>query len=253
MAAAQAQIIPIIPFPRDRPAIVFDWDDTLFPSTFLNGTVEGRKFSLNPDSYCRAHPDFVARLHELEGRVQSVLTIALDKGNVAIVTNAQAGWVENCITKYVPNLAPIIARVQVISARTIFEGRFAQPEEWKLAAFRHLLGVSEDESVVVPHDGVTLRFLSIGDSNSERQAAWSATGSQPPVQGGIRAASGLKSTFANNRFSTRSIKLQHHPTIEELFEQLGMVEDCIAKVLAYPDELDLEMTPKPAQQGGAGP
>jgi hypothetical protein len=250
---AAEPVVPIIEFSRTLPAIVFDWDDTLFHTTFLNHTVEGRMYSLNPNAYRGSHPELDAELRELEEVVKSILTLAINTGNVAIVTNAQAGWVEYCVSRYFPNLAPVIARVQVISARTIFEGRFAKPEEWKLAAFRHLLGVSEDESVQVPHEGEALRFLSIGDSNSERQAAWSATGSQPPAQGEILAASGIKATLANSRFSTRCIKLRHHPTIKQLTEQIGMVESCLVAVLAHPGELDLEMTPKPDQQAGAGP
>jgi hypothetical protein len=253
---------PIQPISDSEKCVfVFDWDDTLFPSTWIQKIPEGKQYFSEGFNFRISTPSLDQRLRDYEVNCAQLLTAALREGPVFIITNAQAGWVEHCVQKYVPNLAPIIARITVYSARSLYEGQYKTPEEWKLVAFRKLLGVSADgtpecvapsvvfeddvsECVapsVVFEDDVSecvapIRFISIGDSNSERQAAWSATGLPSSEK---RTVNGIQISAHNPRFSTRSIKLDHFPTLDKLSQQLFEVNEYFAEVISQPDELDL--------------
>ena len=75
------------PLPVDV-VIFFDWDDTFFPSTFLAS--KGYRLD-TPTERLR---DLREPLRELEVCVADVLRLALNFGNVIIVTNAEKGWVQ---------------------------------------------------------------------------------------------------------------------------------------------------------------
>ena len=67
--------------------IIFDWDDTLLPTTFLTsngGPLEDIKLS---DS------DF-QRMKEIENHVYLILKESIEKGDVYIITNAGKNWVQ---------------------------------------------------------------------------------------------------------------------------------------------------------------
>lgn len=68
--------------------IFFDWDDTLFPSTFLAS--KGFRLDTHPDRFV----NLLEPLQELESCVLDVLRLAMSFGTVIIITNAEQGWVQ---------------------------------------------------------------------------------------------------------------------------------------------------------------
>lgn len=221
----------IVPVKGDKPCIIFDWDDTLFPSRWTSDTPEVRKYLRDR----QATPELTARLNAYYVALTRLITHAKHVGQVVIVTNGQKGWFESCLDLF-PYLKNVFVGIPVYSARSCFEGPLCQtPDEWKRAAFRKILEI--------PARDMSLCVVSVGDSNCERQAIWDVTGSPPPNEVRI-ATSGLRLSKGDPRYSVRSIKLAHYPSIEQLTEQLEMVDACLDKVIASPIELDLEMSPK---------
>lgn len=90
--------------------IIFDWDDTLLCTTFLNPTN-----SVNFDIPLNVK----LQLKKLEKAAYSILSECLKYGDVYIITNAADGWVEFSSRKYMPKLVKILPKVTVMSARAI--------------------------------------------------------------------------------------------------------------------------------------
>ena len=67
--------------------IIFDWDDTLLPTSFLTpGGVYNEEMVLSDE--CKG------KFEKIEQLVFLILNDALEKGNVYIITNSGKGWVE---------------------------------------------------------------------------------------------------------------------------------------------------------------
>ena len=90
--------------------IIFDWDDTLLPTSFLtkNGIYNENLILSNSDQ---------EKIKKLENTVFGILSKALDRGDVFIITNAGPGWVEYSAEKYYPKIVSINDRYN--SARLI--------------------------------------------------------------------------------------------------------------------------------------
>jgi hypothetical protein len=93
--------------------IIFDWDDTLLCTTFLN-----------PNGYATNDPvpnSFIGFLLKLEKVVIEILTESLKHGKVFIITNAAEGWVEFSSKKYMPKVYKLLPKISVVSARSKYE------------------------------------------------------------------------------------------------------------------------------------
>ena len=88
--------------------IIFDWDDTLLPTTFLTsngGPLEDIKLS---DS------DF-QRMKEIENHVYLILKESIEKGDVYIITNAGENWVQFSSSIFYPNISELLKKIKIIS------------------------------------------------------------------------------------------------------------------------------------------
>mgnify|MGYP001373437290 CR=1 FL=1 len=139
--------------PKHQIVIIFDWDDTLLCTSFLN---------------CRGihqlPKNMTAVLDQLQEKAANLLDIALKlSSNCFIITNAMKGWVEYSCEKFVPKLMPYLDKMEVISARTDHEQEFPQNfHEWKNQAF---LNVQKKL-----HQQIIANLISLGDSNFEMEA-----------------------------------------------------------------------------------
>eukprot|EP00438_Fugacium_kawagutii_P035534 Skav214490 [mRNA] locus=scaffold1011:88423:89535:- [translate_table: standard] len=83
------------PFRPSETAIIFDWDDTLFPTSHVVQTVEGT---------LPADDAFHAKLDKVSETVRDLLTRAKSCGQVAIVTLSRRPWVTNSANEFLPKL-----------------------------------------------------------------------------------------------------------------------------------------------------
>lgn len=101
----------------DQTLIIFDWDDTLCPSCWIQDNSP-------PLSFFRPAPDdplFLTPLRRLEILVEALLSTSLQLGEVVIVTNAQEPWVESSCRNFLPGLEPILKRIRVLYAHSVYE------------------------------------------------------------------------------------------------------------------------------------
>jgi len=165
--------------------IIFDWDDTLLCSSAVS---QGR-WSLN-------------ELEALEVAVDSILHTSMSIAETLIVTNGNATWVKDSARRFLPRLLPTLEKLQVVSARAMFESEYpGDPFMWKEAAFKRLL--TEDRSFT-PEFGLNL--VALGDQMPEIKASHLVT----KMLGGPSRA--------------KTVKFKEHPTVQELIGQLSMTE-----------------------------
>lgn len=126
----------------DETCIVFDWDDTLLSSSWL----ANNNLTLETD----IPSEYAEQLRELEKSVSLVLERALVCGRVIIITNSDFGWVELSCRKFIPSILPLIYRIKIISARSIYQLMFPEPVDWKVHAFSKEVSLvySDKESTI---------------------------------------------------------------------------------------------------------
>jgi len=110
--------------------IIFDWDDTICPSSFVD------KWKI--ENY-KELPLHVRNIFDSIGKyAEKCLDEASKYGDVIIITNSDDGWVKFSAERFVPYLLPCIERYHIVSARTRYERYYPnQPLCWKAAAFAH--------------------------------------------------------------------------------------------------------------------
>lgn len=192
--------------------IIFDWDDTLLASSFLSG----KGFRL--DTIMEPSPEIETQLKELELSVINVLTLAIQYGEVIVITNAETGWVELSAQKFIPGVVPVLNQVKVMSARSTFEESFPEsPIKWKFYAFQEKLQAHFQETKKDKN------IISFGDSHVEREAVRAVTRNVPFTR-------------------TKSVKFAEHPTMEQLKRQIELITNCFQYILNHDGDLDLQLT-----------
>lgn len=187
--------------------IIFDWDDTILWTTFLN-----------PNGYCGNEPiseSQVEILAKLDEAGKTILQTAIKNGKVFIITNAAEGWVEFSAQKYLPNVFKILDKVTVISARTQYECQFpGDAYQWKNKAFQHTL---KDLEL-----GAVTNLIAIGDSNIE-----------------MEASKHLALKFP--RALLKTVKFRELPSPDELIKQLTLVHLKLPEIFSNVKNLTIRL------------
>jgi len=180
--------------PKHQTVIIFDWDDTLLCTSFLNLRLE------------QTLPPVVERhLQEIQNAGRKLLELAMRVGHTFIITNAMNGWVEYSSAKWVPDLLPVLQKVRVISARTKYEPQFpGEVSKWKVEAFLEVQRQLDSEIIT--------NLISLGDSNFEMDAVH--------VMG---------KEFSQALIKT--IKFRENPSPEELLKQLELVSQKFERIV----------------------
>ena len=170
--------------------IIFDWDDTLLPTTFLTpGGEYNDKLILSPGE--------TEQFKLMEKTVYKVLTTALEKGETYIITNAAPGWVEYTANKFYPSILRVLQNIKVLSARGGYEKLYPKDyRQWKIQTFLEMK--KEFDS------GLITNIMCMGDSMIEMEAGHL-----------------LSSKF--NKAYIKTIKFREAPKLKVLYKQLLMI------------------------------
>ena len=170
--------------------IIFDWDDTLLPTSVLTkGSTFYDDIQLSPSEQ--------KKMEELENLVLELLNETIEKGSVYIITNAGKGWVEYSANKFYPKIVPILEKIKIVSARGEYEKEFpGNSRQWKIEAFLMLQNTVNMQLVT--------NIICLGDSLFEMEA-------------GRILASKFSEAFI------KTIKFREAPKLDELIKQLKLV------------------------------
>ena len=146
---------------KKKISVVFiDWDDTLFPTTWIN------KNNINIKNI-KNYKVFI----KLDQYIFMLLNQIKKKCHIVIVTNALKKWIENCIS-LLPQTKGLICthsvnsdnncknKINVISARENYQQIYASPIDWKIHTFKKLIDKYEKKFIFK-------KIISIGDSIAE--------------------------------------------------------------------------------------
>lgn len=202
-------VVPVQKGMKSQSVIVFDWDDTLLSSSYLSSKGYRLKTKTPP----------LPELIPLEAAVIKVLNLAMKFGDVHILTNAETGWVERSCAKYLPGVAPLLAKVSICSARSTYEPHYPDDAfRWKFCAFSQVI-----QNVLAKYPDSEQHILSFGDSDVEREAVKTATSNLP-------------------LWKTKSVKFANKPGVDQLKLQLDLVANCFEYIHNYEGDLDLQLT-----------
>lgn len=182
---------------RRQNIIVFDWDDTLLCSSAINSS-----------SWT------MTQLQELEQAAFSALHEAMRFGEVMVITNGNATWVQESSKKFMPGLLPILEKITVVSARKMYETSYpGDPFMWKQAAFRQLL-IHERPGAF--DSDCSLNLVALGDQLPE-----------------IEAAHTVGKHLGPNTW-VKTVKLKEAPSVYDIIGQLAKIEEMMAGLVNEP-------------------
>lgn len=195
---------------KEDTMIIFDWDDTLVPTTFL--------FSNQPGSLTESF-EMPQKLQESLDNcaVSALATLEMAKqfGHVCIVTNSQNGWIDLATERFFPRLTEVLRDIPKFSARSAFESpTLVQPVHWKALAFEHCVNSFYGSSPRIRN------VVSLGDSEHDRAALFMAAQKVP----GIWA---------------KSLKLTEQPDAEYIVKELELIRESLQTLTNHPGALDL--------------
>ena len=197
---------------KNNTLFIFDWDDTLFFTTHLNPSKNSTFFYESKKEK--------RLMNTIEYYVSEILSKALSKGTVLIITNSSDGWVHACAKFYYPNLIPILDEIKIISSRELYQSEYpSEPIIWKVKTFNDLKYKFNFEKCSVSN------IICIGDDNSE-----------------IIAAKKLGENFENCLVKT--IKFRDKPNLTDLIKQIILINEQILRVYNYPKSLTIQVDKK---------
>lgn len=215
---------------RDRTVVVFDWDDTLCPSSWLHAQdllpkYRGHQIPITPEQR--------AVLALLGAHVERLLRKAAAYGPVFVVTAAEYGWVEMSCALYLPAVLPVLemADVHIVSARSWYEQTFGaggdsgcwKQEVMRLIARKCFASSTSSGRGQQPQQDEFFNLVSVGDSMAERDACYAAVGDVP-------------GTLA------KTLKFVEHPSSEEMLQQVELTHDSFEHMCGWQSDLDLRLT-----------
>jgi len=201
-------------FSRKETLFIFDWDDTVLSSSWLQK--EGLRLDRSSE-VSLVQGKVLAELASVAGKT---LHAAKQHGTVVLVTNAERGWIELSCQKFMPTLYPLLENVKMVSARTSYEGcTSASPLDWKLRAFD--VEINRHFSSEVANDVMKRKnVLSLGDSVHEREAMLRATAALPNCR-------------------SKSLKFVERPDISQICKQHELIFGSFERIVHYDGNLDL--------------
>ena len=200
---------------RHNSIIIYDWDDTLLPTSFLtpNGfLIENMELSEEDQE----------KLLKIENCVFSLLTESIEKGNVYIITNAGNGWVEYSAMRFYPSIISLLPKIKIISARTEYEKLYpGDSRQWKIHAFLTVLNNMDVKLVT--------NIICLGDSLFE-------------IEAGRILASKFTEAFI------KTIKFREAPKLDELIKQLKLVSLQFGKIYSTIKNLTIRVEKKKKEE-----
>jgi hypothetical protein len=196
--------------------IIFDWDDTLCPSTWLQ--MQG--LQITPGSPIPTQEQ-KADLGKVARCVIRTLRRAKRLGHVIIVTNGERGWVELSCGKFLPEVGPLLEGIKVVSANSMFKHTRPQsPVHWKRLAFRAEITSFCQARQMFADTGCQKHMVSVGDSMQERTAL-------------------MEAMEVRNDCWGKSMKLLERPSPDQLVKQHELLRNCLRPFVEYEGSLDM--------------
>jgi len=228
----------ILQGPTDR-VIIFDWDDTICPSTFVAQADVATSKDLPQH--------FQGIFDELCKCAEKVLTEASKHGEVIIITSADEGWVEYSAKRFVPKLLPVLEGIKVVSARSGYEKFYPKKSLcWKAAAFacevnqifNNMTEESsfDDSSTLLTEASIISCSTSSTSSSERRRREIISFGDSMDERTAVKIVASKLGAFS------KSIKFIQHPSPVQIIGQLSIVNSQLNYICGNEKDIDVEIS-----------
>jgi len=256
---------------RMQTVIVYDWDDTLFPTSFLFDCLKldlavplAQQRKLNSIA-----GDITRKIARCENHALKILQQSHQAGQVVVVTLAVKGWVEQACRCFYPKVGEILRslKIKVVSARqeqaggkvNVSKGLVkakcrSEEEYWGLLKGQAIS--KEIERFYSQYEGQSWKnVISIGDSNFERYGLLAASTAYmqgrrmsqldtrpfaPSQQGAWQKTQVSDSQEHEIRLRVKCCKLLGDPDIDELAVELSTISKWINSMVNLDEGFDID-------------
>lgn len=209
--------------------IIFDWDDTLCPTTSLNiiNSIKNNIYVdneiLNKNKDIRNSDIMKVEINKIDEINIKLLQKSNQIGNIVIITNAHSDWIKFSGMNYLPLTYNFIIKnnIPIISARELsLKNNIENPNEWKNYTFHIYL------NHIFTHDINTI--MTVGDSNLEHLAL-------------NKYNNFMKSNGIN--IIIKTIKYIEQPIVQDIYKQNIVLINNIDSILSNPISKTLYIKP----------
>lgn len=212
---------------------IIDWDDTLFPTYWVNK---------NSMDVSKSHTiqEYKVYFLELDKTISSLLESLNQVGDVWIVTNANIGWIKTCLMGLEQTRKTIILnKIRIVSARDSYSSNSSSPTEWKILTFQDILEdiINKISNKIKPNTYVNI--ISIGDAMYEYMAL-------------INLDTFIKSYMINNpscskpnkqfKYLLKNVKFIEKPEFEFVIDQINILNKNKETIVNKLEFIDLKFS-----------
>lgn len=190
---------------RENTLFILDWDDTLFPTSWVT---KNNVDIVNNESRDR----YIEHFKTLDRALSSFLKNIKKYGKVIIVSNAMTEWVK-VSSIVLPHTYHVLKNISVVSARSLFSDQTKEVMEWKKRTFQLIIDKEFENKK-------TMNVFSVGDAEYEHNALIALT----------------QSNFDKIKY-LKSFRLIKNPGYEELIEEITMLDMYIHKFIDLDKQL----------------
>lgn len=186
--------------------IIFDWDDTLFPTSWL--LTNGIKLDNLLD-----RRKYTVYFKELDSALAKLLYKSISIGKVLIITNARTDWI--LLSKRIlPESSKIIdTYIKIISARELYQHVYDMTE-WKKRTFMHN---------IYNYIRWSEQIISIGDAEYEYNALISLRNYVSPTH------------------YLKTVRFVKTPSFDTIIDQLNVITKSLPEIRGQQSHLDLKI------------
>jgi len=209
---------------------LIDWDDTLFPSTWINNN----KINLQDENSINEYKLYFV---DLDKAVSNFLSILSKVGDVYIVTNASLNWIKTCLNiLQLTSKSIILNKIRVISARDLYSNSTNSIIEWKVQTFKNII-IENLNKINNIRPNTYLNIFSLGDAKYEYIALLN-------LNNFLQDNQKVKENIKNNNFNflLKSIKFVEDPTFEYIIDELRVIENNKDSIINSLEYIDLKFT-----------
>jgi len=206
------KIVPAINTNKET-LIMIDWDDTLFPTTWIT------RNNINVYQVSNMKPEYRIFFMKLDIAIYKFINQLMKYGKVFIITNATSEWI-NVTKKLLPNTASIFNWVKVISARELYSNQYpSDVDAWKQLCFQKVARKYMSKQKIN-------NFISIGDALYEYEAL-------------IKLHK-----LGKQKKYLKTIKLLGDSDYKHIVDQIIVLNENIGEIICHDNHLDLVFATK---------
>jgi len=243
--------------------IVFDWDDSLFPTSYLLDDLKLKsKVPLSKQVISREMLWEVRQgLKELQERVVQLLRLASKRGKVIIVTLAKSPWVAHSCANFFPEVGKLLKQldINVVYAQ---DGVAVDYDKQRMMTtndvekfYARMKGdaiAREVEAFYSQYEGQSWKnIISIGDSNFERLGTMMMTRDYMRdkgmlSEGAMSDIQHLPTTVVIRghvlKVRTKTFKMLDAPTISELTAEQELLQKWLPRMVSLDAGFDVDLS-----------